>query len=302
MIHNAANFARKILALSLLTLFASFAAWAQQNASTDDLQSLSDEFNDEKSLVNWKQFHEVEGWRTMIKTLDVNKTTAGSLHLEPLVSGWYEDYQGAFLFKEVTGQFLVTTRVKARGRETEMPTALWSLAGLMARAARPDATKDKWQPRGENWMFFTTGIADPIGQSVFETKSTANSKSNLKLRPAKSGWVELGMARVRGAFILLYRYDGDAKWTVQERFHRRDMPRTLQVGINAYSGGSTHEEQDYFKFNTIQSKNGKPDLIFNVDYIRFRRLNYVVSSPYSDASELTDYSLSNDELLKKLGL
>jgi hypothetical protein len=295
------NFIKHFFLFCLLALCASLTA-AAQNASPDDLQSLSDEFTDEKSLANWKQFHEVEGWRSMIKTLDVNKTTAGSLHLEPSVAGWFEDYQGAFIFKEVTGNFLVTARVKTRGKETEMPTALWSLAGLMVRAPRPEATKDKWQPRGENWLFFTTGVADPVTQPVFESKTTGNSKSNLKLRPAKTGWVELGIARVRSAFILLYRYDGETKWTVHERFHRRDLPRAVQVGLNAYSGGSTHEEQEPFKFNTMQSKNGKADLILNVDYVRFRRLNYEVSSPRSDASDLTDYSLTSDELLKKLGL
>ena len=283
-------------------LGATLAAAAQPAASNDDLQGLSDEFGDEKSLANWKQFHEAEGWRSMIKSIDVNKTTAGSLTLEPSVAGWFEEYQGAYIFKEVTGNFFVSARVKTRGRETEMPTMLWSLAGLMVRAPRPDSTKDKWQPRGENWLFFTTGVADPVTQPVFESKTTGNSKSNLKLRPAKTGWVELGIARVRSAFILVYRFDGETKWTVHERFHRRDLPRTLQVGINAYSGGYTHEEQDPFKFNTMQSKNGKADLVLNVDYMRFRRLNYEVASPRSDASELTDYSLTNDELLKKLGL
>ena len=278
------------------------ASLALAQTGTDDLQSLSDEFTDEKSLAGWKQFHEAEGWRSMIKTIDVNKSSAGSLTLEPAVAGWFEEYQGAYIFKEVMGNFFVTARVKTRGRETELPTALWSLAGLMVRAPRPDSTKDKWIQRGENWLFFTTGVADPATVPVFESKTTSNSKSNLKLRPAKTGWVELGIARVRSAFILVYRFDGETKWTVHERFHRRDLPRSLQVGINAYSGGSTHEEQDPFKFNTMQSKNGKSDLILNVDYVRFRRLNYEVSSPRSDASELTDYSLSNDELLKKLGL
>jgi hypothetical protein len=38
-----------------------------------------------------------------------------------------------------------------------------------------------------------------------------------------------------------------------------------------------------------------------VDYVRFRRLP-LQPSPRSDAGELTDYSISNEELLKKLGL
>jgi hypothetical protein len=292
--------------LIIWTLLGASSALAQTAATTqaaDDLQSFSDEFGDEKSLANWKQFHQAEGWMTMTKTLDVNKTSAGNLYFEPMTSGWFEDFHGAFLFKEITGDFLATTRLKVSGKTGEMPTALWSLAGLMAREPRPAVTKDSWQPRGENWLFLTTGIAEPGGQMVFETKSTANSRSNLKLRPAKTGWVELGIARVRSAFVLLYRYDGETKWTIQERFHRRDLGRTLQVGINAYSDwyGAQEFHKDPFKFNTTEVKNGKADLVLQVDYVRFRRLRLQIP-PRSDAGELTDYSLSNEELLKKLGL
>jgi hypothetical protein len=264
---------------------------------------LSDEFADEKSLSNWKQFHEAEGWMTMTRTLDANKTSAGNLRFEPTTSGWYADFHGAFLFKEITGDFLATTRLKVSGKTGEMPTALWSLAGLMVREPRQNANKDNWKPSGENWLFFTTGVAEPAGQTVFETKSTANSRSNLKLRPAKTGWVELGIARVRAAFVLLYRYDGETKWTVQERFHRRDLGRTLQVGITAYSDwyGAKEFHDDPFKFNTVPAANSKADLVLDVDYVRFRRLRLQIP-PRSDAGELTDYGLSSDELLKKLGL
>jgi hypothetical protein len=277
-------------------------------SGADDLQALSDEFNDEKSLAGWKQFHEAEGWMSMTKTIDVNRTSPGNLYLEPAVSGWYEDFHGAFLFKEVTGDFFVAARLKVTGKTQELPAALWSLAGLMVREPRPQAGKDNWQPRGENWLFFTTGIAEPAGRPIFETKSTANSRSNLKLRPARAGWVELGIARIRSAFVLLYRYDGETKWTVQERFHRRDLPRTLQVGVNAYSDWYSAREYhgDAFKFNTLKIADGKPDLVLNVDYVRFRRLAFRPAGggggPRSDAGELTDYSLTSDELLKALGL
>ena len=300
--NNTRNLAFQISLFCLLALFGSFAVSAQ-NAPKDDLQILSDEFNDEKSLVNWKQFHETEGWMTMTRLLDANKTSAGNLYIEPATSGWYADFHGAFLFKEVTGDFLATTRLKVTGKNSELPTALWSLAGLMVREPRPNANKDNWKPSGENWLFFTTGIAEPAGRLVFETKSTVNSRSNLKLRPARAGWVELGIARVRSAFVLLYRYDGETKWQIQERFHRRDLPRTLQVGVNAYSDwyGAQEFHNDPLKFNTVAVKNGKADLVLTVDYVRFRRL-HSKTPPRSDAGELTDYGLSNEELLKTLGL
>lgn len=102
---------------------------------------------------------------------------------------------------------------------------------------------------------------------------------------------------------MLYRYDGDKQWTIQERFHRRDLGRTLQVGITAYSDWYSAKEfhNDPLKFNTVAAKDGKADLVVQVDYVRFRRLRVQVA-PRSDAGDLTDYNLSSDELLKKLGL
>jgi hypothetical protein len=90
---------------------------------------------------------------------------------------------------------------------------------------------------------------------------------------------------------------------VQERFHRRDLPRTLQVGITAYSDwyGAKEFHNDPFKFNTVPVANSKADLALDVDYVRFRRLRLQIP-PRSDAGELTDYGLTNNELLKKLGL
>lgn len=89
----------------------------------------------------------------------------------------------------------------------------------------------------------------------------------MKLRPAKTGWAESGLARVRSAFILLYRYDAETKWTIQERFHRRDLGRTLQVGINAYSDWYSAKEfhNDPLKFNAVAVKESKADLVLTVD-------------------------------------
>ncbi|KUG07195.1 hypothetical protein [Solirubrum puertoriconensis] len=271
---------------------------------SDDLGALSDDFNDAASLGNWKQFHQAEGWPSMVARAEVGGIAKGLLYLEPTTSGWYADFHGAFMYKEVTGDFFVTSRLKITGKTAELPATTWSLAGLMVREARPTATPANWKPNGENWLFLTAGIAEPVGQPVFESKTTVNSRSNLKLRPAKTGWVELGIMRVRAAFVLLYRYDGETQWHVHERFYRRDMPRTVQVGLNAYTDWYSAQQyhNDPMRFNTTIVSNGKPDLGLHVDYVRFQRPGYQASSPMADASELTDYTLSNAELLKTLRL
>ena len=68
----------------------------------------------------------------------------------------------------------------------------------------------------------------------------------------------------------------------------------------AHVGGPLAKRASCSSF--VAAKSGKADLVLNVDYVRFRRLPPMTLAPRSDAGELTDYALSDAELLKKLGL
>jgi len=236
----------------------------------DDLAGLSDEFATAASLARWRQFDEAEGWPSMVKRMTVDEAS-GELRLEPYTSGWYEDFHAPFLFREVTGDFVVTARLRADGLDGGVPTVPWSLAGLMVRAPR-DVTPATWRPGGEGWLFLTTGVADAPGQPVFETKTTVASRSTLRLQPARAGWVELRIVRRGPAFELLTRYDGE-EWVTRERFDRPDLPATVQVGINAYtdwySAGALRA--DPLRFDTTVIRDGTPGLLLRVDWVRFAR-------------------------------
>ena len=194
------------------------------------ISNLSDEFEGAQSLERWTSHGAAEGWREMIRSLAVGQ--GGVLRIEPTVSGWYADFRGPFLFQEVTGDFVATTRVRARGTNGELPSTTWSLAGLMVREPRT-TTAAEWEPRAENWLFATTGIAGQPGQPVIETKTTVNGRSALNLHAVRAGWMELRIVRVRADFLIFSRPQGAAEWTLQERFYRPDLPRTVQVGVNA---------------------------------------------------------------------
>ena len=236
----------------------------------DDVSRLGDEFDGRSTLANWRQFHEVEGWPNMTKRLEL-RDAAGELYLEPQTSGWYADFHAPFVFREVTGDFVVTTRLRADGLTGSLPRAPWSLAGLMVRAPRA-ATPATWTPGGEDWLFITTGVAEDVATPVLETKSTRHSQSRLRLHPARAGWVELRITRRGSAFELASRWDGE-EWVVRERFEREDLPATLQVGLNAYTDwySTTALQADPLRFNTTVVTNGKPDLGVRVDWIRFAR-------------------------------
>ncbi len=230
---------------------------------------LGDEFGSAASLAGWKQFHQAEGWPSMTRRLDVDATEPGALYLEPLTSGWYGDFHAPFVFREVTGDFTATARLRVSGLAGGVPRTPWSLAGLMVRAPRSVGPAE-WAPGGEDWLFVTTGVADDVESPVFETKTTDDSRSRLRLWPARAGWVELRVSRAGARFDLAYRYDG-GEWTALERFDRPDLPATLQVGINAYTDWYTARplHGDPLRFNTTVIRDGSPDLAVRVDWIRF---------------------------------
>jgi hypothetical protein len=139
----------------------------------------------------------------------------------------------------------------------------------MVRAPRAVTPAD-WTPGGENWLFITTGVADDVSAPVFETKTTVASRSRLRLHPAKAGWVELRIARTGATFVLASRYDGEG-WVERARFERADLPATVQVGLNAYTDWYSARplHNDPRAFNTRVIKDGRPDLAFRVDWVRF---------------------------------
>lgn len=244
---------------------------ALKESSVDDLVPLSDEFDDARSLTTWKELATVEGFPNRVQTLDVDTTSPGHLYLVPYTCTWFQDYRGVFLFKEITGDFDVRTRIHATGKETEVPVRHYSLTGLMARAPR-DITPETWEPWQENWMFITTGYGDAhprrAGKPQIETKTTKDSDSMLSLIVSRTGWVELRMVRLGANFLMLYRFEGE-DWKLSRRFVRPDLPPTLQVGLNAYTN-SQAIPPDQAAF--IREPTTEPgDLIVRNDYVRFQR-------------------------------
>jgi YVTN family beta-propeller protein len=104
----------------------------------DDLAPLSDEFDDPDTLTNWLRNETVEGWGgSKLEQYDISTTTPGHMRLMPYASSWYEDFTGTYAYKEVTGDFVLTTRLDVTNRAGNgRPNSDFSLAGLMVRAPR----------------------------------------------------------------------------------------------------------------------------------------------------------------------
>jgi hypothetical protein len=299
----------KLFVVCFIVAFSSSAQMVQSNGPLPAIDTLSDDFSGSTLSSAWKFAHESEKYASKLKSVSVEN---GVLKMQPYTSGWYADFQAPLLYKTIRGDFDVRAKVKVSAQNGQLPSGEWSLAGLMVRQPkRTDALS--WQPKDENWLFITTGIAQPSGVPVFETKTTNNSMSNLKLRPAKEGWVELRIVRVDAAFILLYRYAGE-KWTIADRFYRPLLSPVVQVGLNAYTGWNNVPadlQRDTKKFNETVLSDIPADMILSVDHIQFKRpvlkelskiKNNQLNLPYySAANVLTDYNVSNETVLEIIG-
>lgn len=243
------------------------AAVSQQagTAPSSELSKLSDDFDNAASLSNWKRIEQTEGWNN--NQLERGDITGGELVLMPYASSWYQDYRGVLLYKEVTGDFVVTTKVNSTSRDgRSAPRVSYSLGGIMVRTPRSD-NANTWRPAQENYIFLSIGSADRPGNFQFEVKTTLNSVSTLEKTLAASGEALLQFVKVGQNVVLLKKQNG--QWSVHKRYSRPDMPSTLQVGFTVYTDWDAVSQMQPLQHNKTVIKNGRPDLISKFDYMRF---------------------------------
>ncbi|MEO1523427.1 MAG: hypothetical protein AAFU78_21995 [Cyanobacteria bacterium J06633_2] len=259
-------FAGAIMSGSDVTTVASEVA--DEHQTEDDLRSLSTRFESPQVLQDWQEF-QVEGW---VPKWEAPRVEDGMLVLQPRSSGWFEDNTAGHLYQEVTGDFVVTTRLRVEGTQSSVPQRSFSLAGLFIREPR-NFTAATWEPNQENWLFFSVGTAFPAGQPQFEIKSTYDSLSTLKISEAQEGWMRLRVARSGELFTLLYQAEGSGEWTVLDQFIRPDLPETLNVGLTAYADWDSlaPDYPNYQQYNEQGASAQNADLLAYVESIDFRR-------------------------------
>jgi len=236
----------------------------------DDLVALSDDFGDAATLSQWKRVYAVEGWgANQLELQDINATQPGAMVMMPYTSTWYNDYRGELTFKDVQGDFVVTTDVTVTRRGGGgAPRSQYSLGGIMLRAPR-NITPATWRPGGEYYLFLSLGAGDHVATFQYEVKSTIASNSQLILSPAAGGHAQIQWVRV-GSYFIALRNDGSG-WRVHNRYQRADMPPTLQVGMTVYTDYPTASMFAPQVHNATVIHSGFPDLVAAFDYFRFER-------------------------------
>lgn len=278
---------------------------------TDDAAPLSDEFGDPATLAQWKRNEVEEGWNAgKLQQWNIHTTTPGHMRLMPYSSTWYQDFTGAYAYKEITGDFVLSTRLRVTNRAgTGRPNSAYSLCGLMVRAARgvtraapqpnpgpgtvlpwpPSGYTTDWSPGTENYIFLSFGFGDagaPGHQAnrwQYEVKTTVNGVSTLYPRslgvPDNEPQADLQIVRRGSTFLLLRRHGNAGAWIIENRFERPDFPATLQIGLTTYTDWNfvsagwnfSSPVQPYHQNRIVNAGVGNPDLIADVDFVRLRR-------------------------------
>ncbi|QDU10151.1 putative Ig domain-containing protein [Gimesia aquarii] len=272
----------------------------RQLLAADDLTDLNDDFDNAASIANWQRINQTEGWNAdQLETWDINQTQAGRMVLAPYTTSWFESYRGPLVFKEITGDFVITTQVNISDRDdigdsdlNDIPNgSTFSLAGLMIRTPRdiqnpavdwtPGSFADDGTNNGENYIFLSLGFGNSGNQFQMETKTTRNSNSSLVLQDrGDNSVINLQIARIGENVFTLYQVPGE-DWVLDNRYHRPDMPETLQAGMVAYSDWGKVSDYDPFDHNNNVLQPGgfdptpfeafEPDIVAGFEYIQFDR-------------------------------
>src|SRR3954470_2308219 len=158
--------------LAILALSVGLAA---TTAAAAPLPLLNDEFDTPGTASQWQEMRGdlADG---IVPTWDIAQSTPGELTVTPGRSWWVDGTRAFYLYKPVTGDFVVTARLHVTGRDGPTPTADWSLSGLLVRRATDNRAQ-------ENWVSLRIGRRG--GKDVFERKTTVAGTSTLVLSPAQ---------------------------------------------------------------------------------------------------------------------
>ena len=283
-------------------------------SGSDPLAALSDDFSSPLTLANWQRVTIVEQWpNEPLESHDIGGTREGWMTLMPRTSSWYEDYRGALLFKEVTGDFIATTRVESRNRAgTGAPGRLYSLGGLMTRAPR-EITPATWTAGEERYTFLSIGAANQEGTFQFEVKATSNydelpqySRLDVYNTECECGDATIRTARL-GIYIIQLAQEADGPWRIIFRYRRPDLPPTVQVGMFAYTDWDNVSQYPVTEQNTttithVHNQPGvptQPDLVAQFDYVHYATPN--IPAEWAGLDLADPSVISDGELLAILG-
>jgi len=183
---------------------------------------LSDDFSGSKLDASWS---------VLFGETSKIALEGGALQLTPRSNTvWFHADRSVLVHKRVTGDFMVTSGVRARkASQRDRPVDVgYQFGGLIARSPGSDEPGAK-----ENHVFVVVGYRGEF-LSV-ETKTTQAGHSQVEGPKWPSSDAVLRICRVGSELHLYKRAIGASVWEKAASHTRPDLPRTLQVGPIAYA-------------------------------------------------------------------
>jgi hypothetical protein len=199
-----------------------FASACSEPLAPAEVAGLDDDFSGKELAADWT----VLNGETFESRLE-----DGRLHMRPTRNTvWYKADQGPGLVKLVSGNFKVTSVVRARkaSAPSEYVSNGFQFAGLIARdpaSAKPDAK--------ESYVFNVVGYRGDY--LCVETKTTKRDQSDVEGPVWPTSDAELRICRKDDVFRVYKRPIGEKTWELGHTYERGDLPSTLQVGPIAYA-------------------------------------------------------------------
>ncbi len=242
--------------LSMVTACGGSSSSGSNNPAEEDLvneDSISDEFsasfNFESTTSNTWNLHRFDG-TSRTDSIDASQTKPGWLVMLPTVPpletnlGWFADIYGAYLYQEVSGNFVVATKLRVVSRNdinVQPSSSNFNAGGLVIRD--PAGTHNG----NENWVMYNIGaqISDTPGNTYSrEIKKTVNSASNMFLTDQDDIEEHLLACRIGENFYFYYWDDVINNWREETFYNNADLNGSLISTRIANSTSITPEIAD----------------------------------------------------------
>lgn len=146
--------------------------------TSNALASYSDEFNSGSTTLAGRGW--TDGNPSAYSALSINTTVSGKLMIIPNSNVvWYYDLRGVFIYKQISGNFVARSYVRAgrvgSGTATEGPTKEYNSIGLIAYNPSSTAGNRNWVVNNLGYQHAATGVGT-------EAKTTKTSVSHYYLK------------------------------------------------------------------------------------------------------------------------
>ncbi|MBI5561405.1 MAG: YfhO family protein [Deltaproteobacteria bacterium] len=199
-----------------------------------------DEFDETKRLKKgWEAVSGLGDWSVInadkAGVIDIGISSAGKLTIG--ANGkksylWESTFTGPFVYRELTGDFDIETRVTSNHHQDN------ELAGIVVRAAAAGGAG--------NWISFEAGSSG--GKDVLFMLDTVNGASSVEV--ISPGDEYLRVMRLNDSIRLYSRHAPNDDWMLRAKYARPDLGPGMQVGLAAHPDNAKGEfvaRFDYFR-------------------------------------------------------